>query len=372
MNMNSGVLFEPITLGEIPLKNRVAMAPLTRSRANMAGVQPPIAAEYYAQRAGAGLIISEATNISQQGRGYAFTPGIYTAEHVAAWRVVTDAVHARGGKMVCQLWHVGRMSHVSLQSGGAAPVAPSDVPGGELVYLESRTQAPPSPPRALTLAELPGLVDDYVHAARCALDAGFDGVEVHAANGYLLDQFIRDSTNHRKDAYGGTVDQRIRFPVEVVAAVAKVVGADRVGVRLSPITRAVGDIPLDSTPQATYGRLAQQLQLLGLAYLHCIEGQTRGPNGAADFDFKRLSEQFGGYYIANNSYNRETAIQAIGSGYADVIAFGRPFIGNPDLVERLRQNASLAESDPTTYYGDGPRGYTDYPAMPSSLSPAEA
>ena len=372
INTTICVLFKPIKLGAIELKNRVAMAPLTRSRANMAGVQSPLAAEYYAQRASAGLIVSEATNISQQGRGYAFTPGIYTTEHVAAWRAVTDAVHARGGKIVCQLWHVGRMSHVSLQPGGAAPVAPSEVPGGELVYLESRTQAPPSPPRALTLAELRGLVDDYVHAARCALDAGFDGVEVHAANGYLLDQFIRDSTNHRKDAYGGAIDQRIRFPVEVVAAVVRAIGAGRVGVRLSPITRAVGDIPLDSTPQATYGRLAQQLQPLGLAYLHCIEGQTRGPNGAADFDFERLSELFGGHYIANNGYNRQTAIQAVDSGYADVIAFGRPFIGNPDLVERLRGNTPLAESDPTTYYGEGARGYTDYPAMPSSLSPAEA
>ena len=370
MKLDGSKLFEPIMLGAIALKNRVAMAPLTRSRATMEGVQPPIAAEYYAQRATAGLIIGEATNISRQGRGYAFTPGIYTAEQVAAWRAITTAVHARGGKIVCQLWHVGRMSHVSLQAGGAAPVAPSAIGGGELVYLESRTQAPPSPPRALTLAELPGLVDDYVHSARYALDAGFDGVEVHAANGYLLDQFIRDSTNHRTDAYGGTIEHRIRFPVEVVAAVAGAVGADRVGVRLSPITRAVGDIPLDSTPQETYGRLAQQLQPLGLAYLHCVEGQTRGANGASDFDFKRLSKQFGAHYIANNSYTRETAIQAVGSGYADVIAFGRPFIGNPDLPERLRLNAPLAESDPSTYYAEGAEGYTDYPALSPALLPA--
>src|SRR5262249_41229269 len=246
------------------------MAPLTRSRADKDGVQSSLAVEYYKQRASAGLIITEATNISRQGRGYAFTPGIYTDTHVEAWRHVTDAVHQAGGKIVCQLWHVGRMSHVDLQENGAAPVAPSAIRAGESIFLETRTQAPPSMPRALKTDEIPELVKDYKNAARKAKDAGFDGVEVHSANNYLLEQFVRDSTNKRTDKYGGTVENRIRFPIEVVTAVADVWGADRVGVRLSPLTRAVGDTPLDSDPQTTYGYYAEQLGKLRLAYLHCI------------------------------------------------------------------------------------------------------
>ena len=352
-------LFSPLSIGAIEVANRIVMAPLTRSRAGMDGVHTELAVEYYRQRATAGLLISEATNISVQGRGYAFTPGIFTKEQVAAWRKVTDAVHAAGGKIVCQLWHVGRISHESLQ-GGVPPVAPSAIQAGEMVYLESRTQAAPSMPRALLTEEIPLILKDYQHAARCALEAGFDGVEVHSANGYLLEQFVRDSTNLRTDQYGGSLENRVRFPLEVVQAVAEIWGADRVGVRLSPLTRSAGDTPLDSDPQTTYGYYAERLGELGLAYLHCVEGQTRGANGANAFDFKALHRAFGGKYIANNSYDREMAIEAVASGHADLVSFGRPFIGNPDLVERLRRNAPIVEADRASYYGGGAQGYIDY------------
>jgi N-ethylmaleimide reductase len=361
--INATGLFSPTTIGAIDVANRIAMAPLTRSRADMEGVHSALAVEYYRQRAGAGLIVTEATNISREGRGYAFTPGIYTKEQVASWRRIVDAVHAAGGRIVCQLWHVGRMSHVSLQAGGAAPVAPSAIQAGEQVFLETQTVDRPSMPRVLATEEIARVVEDYRHAARCAQEAGFDGVEVHAANCYLLEQFIRDSTNQRTDRYGGSVANRIRFPVEAIEAVAAVWGADRVGVRLSPITRAVGDTPLDSDPEGTYFQLAQALGRLGLAYLHCVEGQTRGDNGAGDFDFKRLHAAFGGKYIANNSYDRQMAIDAVDAGHADMVAFGRPYIANPDLVERLRRDAPLAEADRDTFYGGGAHGYTDYPAL---------
>lgn len=356
-------LFSPTEIGAINVANRIAMAPLTRSRAGTDGVHTPLAIQYYAQRASAGLIVTEATNISRQGRGYAFTPGIYTDAQVAAWKRVTDAVHQAGGKIVCQLWHVGRISHVDLQENGAAPVAPSAIRAGELIFLESRTQAQPSMPRALETDEIPGLVEDYKHAARCAKEAGFDGVEVHSANCYLLEQFLRDSTNHRTDQYGGSVENRARFPIEVITAVSEIWGADRVGVRLSPLTRSAGDTPLDSDPQGTYGYYAQQLGKLGLAYVHCIEGQTRGDNAAGAFDFKALHAAFGGKYIANNSYDRQLAINAIASGHADMVAFGRPFIGNPDLVERLRRHAPLTEPNHATFYGGGAEGYTDYSTL---------
>jgi N-ethylmaleimide reductase len=356
-------LFSPTHIGAIGVANRVAMAPLTRSRADMNGVHSELAIEYYRQRAAAGLIISEATNISREGRGYAFTPGIYTDEHVAAWRKITDAVHQAGGKIVNQLWHVGRISHDSLQENGQPPVAPSAIQAGELVFLESRTQARPSMPRALETAEIPRILEDYRNAARRAKEAGFDGVEVHSANGYLLEQFVRDSTNRRTDQYGGSLENRVRFPVEVVSAVADIWGADRVGVRLSPLTRSAGDTPLDSDPERTYFYYAEQLGKLGLAYLHCVEGQTRGDNAASAFDFKKLHAAFGGKYIANNSYQRQMAMDAIASGHADMVAFGRPFISNPDLVERLKLDAPWAEPDRATLYGGGAEGYTDYPVL---------
>ena len=352
-------LFTPTKIGAIDVANRIAMAPLTRARADMDGVHSPMAIDYYRQRASAGLIITEATNISRQGRGYALTPGIYTDAHVKAWKPVTEAVHAAGGKIVMQLWHVGRMSHVSLQENGIAPVAPSAIQAGQEVFtLEGMLR--PSMPRALETSEIPGIIEDYRNAARKAKEAGFDGVEVHSANNYLLEQFIRDSTNKRTDIYGGSIENRTRLAIEVTTAVAEIWGADRVGLRLSPITRGVGDTPFDSTPQETYGYLAAQLGKLGLAYIHCIEGQTRGDNAKDAFDFKALHKAFGGQYIANNSYGRDLAIDVVASGHADMVAFGRPFIGNPDLVERLRRNAPLVDAPVSTYYGGGAEGYIDF------------
>jgi N-ethylmaleimide reductase len=368
MPTKDSVLFSPMKIGAIEVANRVAMAPLTRSRADKNGVHTPLAIEYYRQRATAGLIITEATNISRQGRGYAFTPGIYTDAQVEAWRPVTAAVHAAGGKIVCQLWHVGRISHVDLQENGAAPVAPSAIQAGELIFLETGKQAPPSMPRALETDEIPGVVEDYKNAARRAKDAGFDGVEVHSANCYLLDQFVRDSTNKRTDQYGGSLENRTRFPVEVITAVSEIWGPDRVGVRLSPLTRSAGDTPLDSDSQGTYGFYVERLGKLGLAYLHCIEGQTRGDNAAGAFDFKALHAAFGGKYIGNNSYTRQMAIDAITSGHADMVSFGRPFISNPDLVERFRRNAQLNESNHATFYGGGAAGYTDYKTLDEAVA----
>jgi N-ethylmaleimide reductase len=365
--MDQRGLFSPTSIGVIPVANRVAMAPLTRSRAGMDGVQSALAVEYYRQRASAGLIISEATNISRQARGYAYTPGIYTEAQVEAWSAVTQAVHEAGGRIVIQLWHVGRMSHVSLQKDGAAPVAPSAIQAGDEVFTEDGPAAP-SMPRALELEEIPAIIEDYRTAAKCAKAAGFDGVEVHAANCYLLEQFIRDSTNKRTDQYGGSVENRTRLAIEVIEAVAGVWGADRVGVRLSPITHAVGHTPLDSNPQETYGFLATRVGKLGLAWLHCVEGHTRGKNAAGEFDFKALHAAFGGKYIANNSYDRALAIEAVASGYADMVAFGRPFIGNPDLVERLRRDLPLTDAPVESYYGGGAEGYTDFRAFADSSS----
>jgi N-ethylmaleimide reductase len=360
--MSENTLFLPGKIGAIPVANRIAMSPLTRARADMDGVQTPLAIEYYRQRAGAGLIVTEATNISRQGRGYAYTPGIYTDEHVAAWRPVTDAVHEAGGRIVLQLWHVGRISHTSLQEGGQPPVAPSALQAGQTTYTETGMQRP-SLPRALRTDEIPGLIEDYRNAARKAKAVGFDGVEVHAANCYLLEQFIRDSTNLRDDAYGGSVENRIRLAFEVTRAVADIWGADRVGVRLSPLTMSAGDTPLDSDPMGTYGTLAERLGGLGLAYLHCIEGQTRGDNAKDAFDFQALRRAFGGQYIANNGYDRDKALAAMAEGHADMIAFGRPFIGNPDLPERLRRNAPLVQASHEVFYGGGAKGYIDFPAL---------
>lgn len=357
--MPTETLFAPTRLGAIDVRNRIAMAPLTRSRAGMDGVQTPLAVEYYRQRASAGLIVTEATNISRQARGYAFTPGIYTDAQVDAWARVTEAVHDEGGKIVMQLWHVGRMSHVSLQENGAAPVAPSAIRAGGTVFTEGGF-LPPSMPRALETDEIAGLIDDYARAARRARDAGFDGVEVHAANGYLLEQFLRDSTNHRQDRFGGSIANRARLPLEVVEAVAGVWGADRVGLRLSPLSTAIGDTPLDSTPLETHGYLARRLGEMGLAYLHVVEGQLHSDNGADAFDAGTLRAAFSGAYIANNGYDRRSAIEATAAGRADMVAFGKPFIGNPDLVERLRANAPLFDAPASSYFGGGAQGYTAF------------
>jgi len=355
--MSSDTLFSPTRLGAIEVGNRIAMAPLTRSRAGMDGVQPPMAVEYYRQRASAGLLITEATNISRQGRGYAFTPGIYTDAQVAAWQPVTEAVHAAGGRIVMQLWHVGRMSHVSLQQDGAAPVAPSALRAAGSVFTEAGFE-PPSMPRALEIDEIADIIEDYRQAALRAKAAGFDGVEVHAANGYLLEQFLRDSTNRRTDRYGGAIENRARLTLEVVEAVTGVWGADRVGLRLSPLSTAIGDTPLDSTPIETHDYLARRLGALGLAYLHVVEGQMHGDTEG--FDHQALRAAFGGAYIGNNGYDRSRALAATASGQADMIAFGRHFIGNPDLVERLQSNAPLFDAPMSAYFGGGAEGYTEF------------
>jgi N-ethylmaleimide reductase len=356
--MQPSDLFSPGSLGAIRISNRVAMAPLTRARADLEGVQTSLAAGYYGQRASAGLIIAEATNISRQGRGYAYTPGIYTQEQVRAWRRVTDAVHDAAGTIVLQLLHTGRISHVSLQEGFRAPVAPSALQAGGTV-LTAAGMLPPSMPRALREEEIPGVIDEYRYAARMAEEAGFDGVEIHMGNCFLLDQFLRDSTNHRNDRYGGSIGNRLRLPVEVAEAVAGTWGAGRVGVRLSPVKTTIGETPLDSDPQSTYGQLAERLGALGLAYLHCIE--ERVPSGmAGTFDFRALRRAFDGAYIANGGYDRALAVEAIANGHADMVAFGKAFIGNPDLVERLRLDRPLTEASAQTYYGGGAQGYTDY------------
>ncbi len=366
-------LFEPVRLGPITLANRIVMAPLTRSRAGEGGVPGPLNAEYYAQRASAGLMIGEATNISAEARGYAFTPGIWSEAQIAGWRLVTDAVHAKGGHIFCQLWHVGRISHPDLQPGGVLPVAPSAIrPEGE-AFTETGLK-PHVTPRALETDEIPRIVRDYAHAAECARRAGFDGVEIHSANNYLLEQFIRDSTNRRTDRYGGSVENRLRIVLEVTAAVTEIWGGgERVGIRISPLTPQPGGSPLDSDPMGTYGTLVAALNRFGLAYLHCIEGATQGPRDEPPgFSFQRLRRQFRGLYMANNGYDREMALRARREDLADLICFGRLFIGNPDLVERLRTGAPLVEAPKATWYGGGAKGYTDYPTLADARGAAAA
>ena len=356
-------LFQPVRMGPLTLANRIVMAPLTRSRAGKGDVPRELNATYYAQRATAGLIISEASQISQQGKGYAFTPGIYTEEQIVGWRLVTDAVHANGGHIVCQLWHVGRISHPDLQPWGRLPVAPSAIRPEGQAFTETGFK-PHVTPRALDTDEIPIIVRDYAHAAECAKRAGFDGVEIHAANSYLLDQFIRDGTNKRTDRYGGNIENRTRFALEVAAAVTEVWGGDCVGIRLSPLTPQPGNTPLDSDPMGTYGYLVERLNHFGLAYLHCIEGVTQAsreePPG---FSFQRLRRMFRGLYMANNGYDRALALRARREDLADLICFGRPFIANPDLVQRLRTGVPLAEAPKETWYGGGAHGYTDYSTL---------
>jgi len=359
-------LFQPVRLGPLTLSNRIVMAPLTRSRAGAGGVQGEMNARYYAQRASAGLIVTEATNISAQGRGYAFTPGIFTDAQVAGWRIVTDAVHAAGGHIVCQLWHVGRISHPDLQPGNALPVAPSAIKPAGQAFTETGMKDMVTP-RALGTDEMLGIVADYAHAAGCAIKAGFDGVEIHAANGYLIDQFLRSSTNHREDAYGGSVHNRVRLLSEVAEVVTKIWGADRVGVRFGP-TSSANDIS-DDDPQTTFGLAVEHMDRLGLAYIHVIEGQTQGPRDSVPgFDFRALRRGFSGLYIANNGLTLELAEQARRDNSADLLCFGRPFISNPDLVNRLRTGAPLAPNPSRDFlYGGGERGYTDYPRRDASV-----
>jgi N-ethylmaleimide reductase len=364
-------LFEPTHAGCLTLANRVVMAPLTRNRSPNA-VPGPLTVEYYRQRASAGLIVSEGTAISPQGQGYADVPGLYAPEQLAGWRQVTDAVHAAGGTIVTQLWHVGRVSHTELQPNGQAPVAPSAIAAGAKTYLIRNGQGgfdDTSTPRALAADELAGIVDDFRRAARAARDCGFDGVEIHGANGYLIDQFLKLGANLRTDHYGGSIANRIRFAVEVVRAVAAEIGAGRVGLRISPVTPANGIS--DPDPQPLFEALLVALAPLGLAYVHVIEGATGGPRELDErpFDYLRLKAAYrnaGGKaaWMVNNGYDRDLADKALADG-GDLVAFGRPFIANPDLVRRLRERAPLQLPDRATMYGGGAKGYTDYPTLPA-------
>lgn len=353
-------LFSPVKLGAISLNNRMVMAPLTRNRAGEGGVPQAINVTYYEQRASAGLIISEATPISPMAHGYPMLPGIYTDAQIAGWKKITDAVHTKGGKIVLQLWHVGRISHPSLLPNNALPVAPSPIkPAGKAFTYQGLVDY--VEPRALEASELSGIVADYVHATQSALAAGFDGVEVHAANGYLLDQFLRDGSNQRTDNYGGSYENRARLLMEVTKAVVSVAGADRVGVRLSPVN-PFNDMQ-DSNPQALFNDVTEQLNQFNLAYLHVVEGGIHGGGESAPFDFAQLRKLFKGAYVANLAYDKARGNAAIASGHADAIAYGVPFIANPDLVKRFELNAPLNEADSKSFYGGSEKGYTDYPFL---------
>ncbi|MEM1071707.1 MAG: alkene reductase [Planctomycetota bacterium] len=361
-------LLSPIAVGDIEAPNRVFMAPLTRSRSKQPGDIPwELNAEYYRQRAGAGLIVSEATQISPQGKGYAFTPGIHSDEQVAGWRLITDAVHIAGGRIVLQLWHVGRISHTGLQPDGQQPVAPSALRAKSQTYIDAESgMVDVSEPRALETDELPGIVEQYLLAAKNAKRAGFDGVEIHGANGYLLDQFTRDGTNKRDDSYGGAIENRIRLPLEVARAVVSVWGAGRVGYRISPLGQ-FNDLT-DSSPEATFGELAAGLGTLGLAYLHAVESfggtERDAENDRVHGSISERFKQAGGHvYIGNGGLTPETAEQRLAESRADAIAFGTMYIGNPDLVDRIRVGGPYNESNRETYYSGTEVGYTDYPSL---------
>ena len=354
-------LFEPFQLGPIILPNRLVMAPMTRCRAVEPGmVASPLSAKYYSQRASAGLLITEASQISQQGYGFQGTPGIYSKEQIAGWQRVTETVHASGGRIFIQIWHVGRIGHSSLQPGGSAPVAPSAIRAARKTRVNG-TYTDVSEPRALELSEIPGIIEDFRRAAANAVEAGFDGVEIHGANGYLLDQFAKDGANQRTDAYGGSIENRAKLMLQVAEAVAGEVGANRTGFRISPLT------PLqdgnDSNPQALFDYIVDQLNALKLIYIHVIEGVTGGQRDIAPFNYTSLRQRFKQAYIGNNGYDFQLATKTLQAGAADLIAFGRPFVSNPDLVERLKTSAPLNAWNEATFYGGGAEGYTDYPIL---------
>ena len=362
-------LFDPLRAGNLQLANRIAMAPLTRNRAPGA-IPTPLMAQYYSQRASAGLLITEATAISPQAQGYSDVPGLYSTEQLDGWKKVTEAVHKADGKIVVQLWHVGRVSHTSLQPDNQAPVAPSAIRAHTKTVLIQNgvpTFTDTSMPRALDAAELPGIVQDYRHAARNAIACGFDGVEIHGANGYLLDQFLKTGANQRTDDYGGSLKNRTRLLLEVVRAIVDEIGPGRTAIRLSPVTPA-NDI-VDEHPQQLFDYLLHQLGPLGLAYIHVIEGATGGARDLPErpFDYAHLKSVYRaaggqGAWMVNNAYDKALAEAALAGG-ADIVAFGRPYIANPDLVERLQRNAPLNTPDRATFYGGGAEGYTDYPAL---------
>jgi N-ethylmaleimide reductase len=357
--MTTTDLFSPIKLGDLTLANRMVMAPLTRNRAAMPGNVPqPMNVTYYAQRASAGLIIAEASQVSPEGIGYPATPGIHSDEQVQGWRLVTDAVHAQGGHIFLQLWYCGRISHPDLLPEHRQPVSASAIrPEGEAVTYEG--MKPYVEPRALRTDELPGVVEQYRQAARRAREAGFDGVEIHAANGYLLDQFLRDGSNQRDDEYGGTVENRARLLLEVVAAVLETWPAARVGVRVSP-ENSFNDMR-DADPQTTFNYVAKALSGKGLGYLHVVEGDMI--TGVRTLDYRQIRDRFDGCYMANNGYDKARAEAALAENAADMVSFGKPFLANPDLVARYRQGAELNTPDPETFYGGNEKGYIDYPTL---------
>lgn len=364
---NSAKLLSPTRLGAIELKNRVVMAPLTRMRAIAADVSNPLAKTYYAQRAGAGLIISEATQISPIAKGYPGTPGIYSAEQTQAWKEIVDAVHAKGGKIVAQLWHVGRISHSSLHPEQGLPQAPSALaPSGKTLTADWQMQLYETP-KAMTLDDIAQLKKDYQLAARNAKTAGFDGVEIHAANGYLLDQFLQDQTNHRNDNYGGTIENRIRLLAEVIEAVGLEYAYDRIGVRLSPYG-SFNDMG-DSDPAALFNATISKLNSYGLAYLHMIEPRSTSAGGNDKIDENApdtaslFRQAFKGAFISAGGYTKESGEQALADHAADAIAYGRLYISNPDLAERFAQNAPLNAYDRASFYGGAEQGYTDYPTL---------
>ncbi len=354
-------LFSPLTIGTLTLPNRIVMAPLTRNRAAPGDVPQALNVEYYEQRASAGLIISEGTQVSPEGQGYLATPGIYSPEQVAGWKKVTEAVHAKSGRIFAQLWHVGRVSHTSLQPNGQPPVGPSAITAKTKVFTKNGfTDA--SAPRALETSEIARVVEDFRLAAENAKAAGFDGIELHGANGYLIDQFLRDGSNKRTDQYGGSLENRTRLLAEILAALTSVFPATRVGVRFSPFSN-FGDMS-DSNPMATFSAAIERANDAGLGYVHMIEGDTGASRSLpAGADLGVLRKLVKGAYLANNIYDRESAIEAVDTGAADLVAFGRLFIANPDLVERLKRNAPLNEPQPATFYGGGAEGYTDYPSL---------
>ena len=353
--MNTSNMFSPIKLGPYTLPNRIVMAPLTRNRAAAGNVAHSLNAEYYAQRATAGFIISEAAQISPQGVGYPSTPGIHSEEQIAGWQLVTRAVHEKGGHIFLQLWHVGRISHPSMQPDNAIPIAPSAVkPAGNATTYDG--PQPFEVPRAMELDEISPVIDQFRQAAENAMRAGFDGVELHAANGYIIDQFLRSSTNQRTDEYGGSIENRMRLLREVTEAITGAVGADKVGVRLSP-ENTFNDIH-DDDPQTTFNHAAEMLSHFGLAYLHVLEGDTM--TAQRIIDYRQIKERFGGLYIANSGYNLQRAQDALNNGDTDMVSFGALYIANPDLVARFEKHASLNTPDVSTYYGGDEKGYLDY------------
>jgi N-ethylmaleimide reductase len=354
-------LFTAFRLGARDLPNRVVMAPMTRNRAGPGNVPAALNATYYAQRAGAGLIVSEATQVSPQGVGYPGTPGIHSAEQVAGWKLVTDAVHGAGGRIFLQLWHVGRISHPALQPGGALPVAPSAIAPAGQAWTTNGMEAFVTP-RALETDEIPGVVDDFRRGARNAREAGFDGVELHGANGYLIDQFLRDSTNKRTDRYGGSASNRARFLIEVMESLIGEWGGERVGVRLSP-TNPYNDIA-DSNPAATFSTAVGELNRLGIAYLHIVEPGPGDPVAAGEMpDIRFFRNIWRGPLIANKGYDFERANAVLRDGNADLVSFAALYLANPDLDQRFRRGGPFNPPDRKTFYGGAAKGYTDYPAL---------